>query len=249
MMRRLWILLVVALVGCVSVTDSDLSDNERAKRVESLTTLALGYIEQGSFDRAVEPLQRALALDPNDREAMLAQAVMLERQGDTLPADQSYQALFKRHGEFTRGRQIYANFLFSAGRIEDACEQLELVVADTLFAARAQAFENLGQCRERLEQTAAAIAAYERAYRLDARRALPNLVLAEDRFLQGDVQQAAFHFTQFQRAAQQNARSLWVGIRIADAINDGASQRRYEQQLAQQFADSPEHARWMEWRR
>lgn len=246
-MRFLLVIWMVGLAGCVSVNDSDISDSDRAQRVQTLTTLALGYIEQGSFDLAVQPLQRALQLDPSDQEAMLAQAVMLERQGDSDQADQAYVDLFKRHPDFTRGRQIYANYLFSAGRTAEACQALDQVVSDTLFAARAQAFENLGQCRERLGEASAAIAAYERAHRLDTRRPLPNLALAEDRFLQGEVQQAAFHFTQFQRAAQQSARSLWIGIRIADAIGDRASQEKYEQALSQQYPDTPEYSRWLKW--
>ncbi len=247
MMRALWLAVAMTLAGCVSVSEPDISDAQRADRVRTLTTLALGYIEQGTFDLAVEPLQRALALSPTDREAMLAQAVMLERQGDTSQAVASYQSLFDEHADFTRGRQIYANFLFSNGQIEQACAQLESVVADTLYPSRAQAFENLGQCRNRLGDSTAAAAAFERAYRLDARRPAANLALSEIRFLENDVQQAAFHYTQFLRAAPQDARSLWIGIRIADAIGDIDSQASYELRLRQQFAGTEQHARWLEW--
>jgi len=247
-MRGIAIALAFALAGCVTVSAPDITDQQRAQRVQTLTTLALGYIEQGTFDLAIDPLQRALALSPKDREAMLAQAVMFERQGDTQPAIEAYNALFQAHEDFTRGRQIYANFLFSQGQIAQACEQLDVVVLDTVFTGRAQAFENLGQCRARLGQDQAAIEAYQRAYRLDPRRPAANLALAETRFLQNDVQQAALHYTQFLRASQQDARSLWIGIRIADAIGDIDSQASYELRLRQQFAGSEQHARWLEWR-
>ena len=111
-MRYMAMLLMMGIAGCATVSEPRLSESQRNERVQTLTTLALSYIEQGSFDRAVDPLERALALAPKDQEAMLAKAVMLERQGDVQPAQVAYDQLFDAHPDFTRGRQIYANFRF-----------------------------------------------------------------------------------------------------------------------------------------
>lgn len=247
-MRYLAMVMMMGIAGCATVSEPRLSESQRNERVQTLTTLALSYIEQGSFDRAVDPLERALALAPKDQEAMLAKAVMLERQGDVHPAEVAYDQLFDAHPDFTRGRQIYANFLFSIDQIEAACQALEQVTGDTLYSARAQAFENLGQCRDRLGQSDLALAAYERANRLDIRRPLPNLVLAERKFLAGDLQRATYHYGQYVRRAQQTARSLWVGIRIAQATGDQNSQASYELLLRNQFSNSSQYSAWQEWK-
>lgn len=247
-MRGLAVSLCVVLAGCVSATDSDLTREQRDQRVRSHTTLAMGYIDNGSFELAMAPLQRALQLNPLDPNAMLAQAALLERQGDSDLAGEAYQRMLDVNPEFSLGRQNYAAFLFGQGQIERACDQFERVVADTLYTNRAQAFENLGVCRQRLQQTDAALAAFERSFRLDNSRPLPNLVLAEARFAQSDLAGAAFHFTNYLQRARQSARSLWLGIRLADAIGDLDSQASYELLLRNQFQDSPEYQQWLEWR-
>ena len=93
-----------------------------------------------------------------------------------------------------------------------------------------------------------ALAAYERANRLDIRRPLPNLVLAERQFLAGDLQRATYHYGQYVRRAQQTSRSLWVGIRIAQATGDQNSQASYELLLRNQFSNSAEYSAWQEWK-
>ena len=61
-MRYLAMVMMMGIAGCATVSEPRLSESQRNERVQTLTTLALSYIEQGSFDRAVDPLERALAL-------------------------------------------------------------------------------------------------------------------------------------------------------------------------------------------
>ena len=70
---------------------------------------------------------------------------------------------------------------------------------------------------------------------------MPNLVLAERQFLAGDLQRATYHYGQYVRRAQQTSRSLWVGIRIAQATGDQDSQASYELLLRNQFSNSAEY--------
>ncbi|QGG79719.1 type IV pilus biogenesis/stability protein PilW [Litorivicinus lipolyticus] len=243
-----WMVMALALGGCVASTDSDLTAEQRESRVRSHTTLAMGYINNGNFDRAVEPLKRALELDAADPEAMLAQAALLERQGDTALAGDAYRRLLSVNADFTRGRQNYAAFLFKQNQLDAACAEFDAVVADTLYVNRAQAFENLGVCRLRMDQIAPAVVAFERAYGLDGSRPLPSLELASAKYDQGDVQSAAFYYRAFLGDSRPNARSLWLGIRIADAIGDRNSQGSYELLLRNEFANSPEYQAWTEWK-
>ncbi|MGB0957796.1 MAG: type IV pilus biogenesis/stability protein PilW [Litorivicinus sp.] len=241
-------LVALALGGCVAGTDADLTDAQRDNRVRSQTTLAMGYINNGNFDRAVEPLKRALELDPTDPEAMLAQAALLERQGDTALARDAYARMLQVNPAFTRGRQNFAAFLFKQNDLDAACDEFDTVVADTLYVNRAQSFENLGVCRLRNGEAAAAEVAFERAYGLDASRPLPSLELASAKFDQGDVQSAAFYYRAFLQNSRPSARSLWLGIRIADAIGDRNSQGSYELLLRNQFSNTPEYQAWTEWK-
>ena len=245
-MRLLCVALGLFLSACA--TQTVVSNEDKAAQLNALTTLALGYINQGSFDRAVDPVQRALDIDPSYPEAMLAQAVLLERQGDTNLAKPAYEKLLSANPDFTRGRQIFANFLFTNDQLDQACEELAIVVTDTLYANRARAFENLGVCRDRQGLQPQATDAFSRAFRLNPRLPVPNLELAERRFDEGDTQSAAFHYRQYTTAVAQNARSLWLGIRLAAQVGDLNSQASYELALRNRFPNSTEFNQWQEWK-
>ena len=246
-MRFLVVWVSLMLGGCVSATDSDLTTEQRDARVKAQTTLAISYISNGNFDLALAPLARALELDPQNPEAMLAQAALLQRQGDSDQAQAAYDDMLRVNPNFSRGRQNYAAFLFDQGQLDAACDEFGLVVQDVLYANRAQAFENLGACRKMQGRSAESLAAYQRSYVLDQSRPLPNLVLAESSLLAGEYAQSRVHFTNFLRGSSQSARSLWVGIRLANAIGDLDSQASYELLLRNRFPNSAEYAEWLEW--
>ena len=48
-MRYLAMVMMMGIAGCATVSEPRLSESQRNERVQTLTTLALSYIEQGSL--------------------------------------------------------------------------------------------------------------------------------------------------------------------------------------------------------
>ncbi|MEX2327963.1 MAG: tetratricopeptide repeat protein, partial [Pseudomonadales bacterium] len=58
-------ILMLMLAGCVSETSQSNRAESKAKQVQSLVDLGVGYLRNGEYARAKENLTRALEINPN----------------------------------------------------------------------------------------------------------------------------------------------------------------------------------------
>jgi type IV pilus assembly protein PilF len=242
------LLFMLVLAGCVTETTNAPFGGSRSdtQALRDYIQLATGYIEQGDMPSARRHLNNAATLDSNNSEVFALWGLVYSREGEPDLADESFRRALRVNPGNSQARNNYAAFLFAEERFDDAYEQLEVVVADTTYSNRAQAFENLGLAALRLERAADAEYAFGRAVQLNDRQLRSSLELANLNVQKQDVLQARGYYRSYLTLLQlyniaQTPRGLWVGIQLENALGNEANVRQYGTQLEACCSASPEY--------
>src|SRR5690606_25228259 len=131
--------LTLALGGCVTETTGGFNvEVSREQALQDYIALARGYLDQGDLASAKRHLNNAAAIDRSNAEIHSIWGLVYAREGEADLADENFRRSLRIDGSNSQARNNYAAFLFAAGRYEDAYRQLEIVVNDTQYPARAQ---------------------------------------------------------------------------------------------------------------
>jgi tetratricopeptide (TPR) repeat protein len=125
--------------------------------------VAMGRIHstRGNFDLALNALQRALAIDPNDAVANQVIATIYERLGRLEDAEAAFRKSLSLDPERIATLDSYANFLFRQSRFDEAARHWQAVVS--LAPDNYAALVNLGGALIETDRISEAITVYERA--------------------------------------------------------------------------------------
>ncbi len=217
------------LSGCA--TQANLSGGNGNEAAEAYTRLGTAYLERDNLQRAMNALDRALEIAPDDAEALQAMAMVHQRQGEAELADETFRRAVKADPALTRARNNYAAFLYDRGRLDEACEQLEQASRDTQYDNRAQLFTNLGQCRLEMDDVDAARDSLTRAQAIAPRRPRSYLLLAELEHAEGNLERAEQQLETYMRLAGPRAEALRLARDIARDRGDTATAGFYADQL------------------
>jgi len=234
--------LVLPLAACITsegrVFTTEASPKEALKtRVQ----LARSYIGEQNWEDAKRNLRIAQEIDPNAPDVHEAFALVYQATGEYELAEASFKKAISLQKSFSRARNNYAAFLYSQERYREAEEQLEVVVSDTLYESRTQAFINLGLCRRRLEDNAGARQALTRALAMDRNNRLALLELAHIEYEDQDWAMAERHLTSYRALTRrQSARALWLGVRLSHALGNADDQASFALALRNLYPDSAE---------
>lgn len=235
-------IVALLLVGCVTTNETVFTNKEEPdlalkRRVE----LARAYIGQGNWDNAKRNLKLAAEIDPNNAEVYEAFALVYQSTGEFDAAELNFRKALSLDKSLSRARNNFAAFLFAQQRFSEAETELEVVVRDTLYNGRPQAFTNLGLCRARLGKTQTAIQALERALTMEARNPLALLTLSQLLLDQRDYRTAQNYYSAYRKLVRaQPAAGLWTGIRLAHALQLQDEQASLELALENLYPNSPE---------
>lgn len=243
----------LVLTGCVTTTSGPFNDKKDLdKAVDTYTQIGYRHFERDNLFEAKRALNQALELEPRASGAHLGMARVFEREREIELADQHFRDAIRFDGG-TEARFQYAVFLYNQQRLDDALSQFQQVTQDTFFERRAQSFEFQALTARRLGDTELAINSYERAVTLN--RSLPSsyLGLAELRREREQIPQAYQAYSGFiglVRSGQvnQTASTLWLGIRLADAMNDSDMLSSLELQLRNRYPESNQYREYRQWR-
>ncbi|MEM1404092.1 MAG: type IV pilus biogenesis/stability protein PilW [Pseudomonadota bacterium] len=242
-MKLLAVLLMpLALVACVTETETVFTEPASPEDVmEQRVELARQYIGQRDWENAKRNLKAAVEIDDRNAEVYEAFALVYQSTGEFELAEDSFTRAISLDRDFSRARNNYAAFLYSQERYREAEAQLALVVKDTLYGARPQAFVNLGLCRLRLFDNRGAEEAFLRALAMQRSNSIALLEIAQLRLEAGDNGNAALYYEQYRQVVrQQSPRGLWFGIRLAEAMGDSDAQSSYAMALTNLYPTSAE---------
>lgn len=234
------------LQGCVTETTGGFNvKRSDGDALHDYLQLATGYLEQNDLVNSKRHLANATRIDPNSSELQAIWGLLYSREGETKLADKSFLQALKLDATNSKARNNYAAFLFANGRFDEAYKQLQLVVEDTQYEQRPQAFENLGLAALRLQKSQEAEEAFKRALQLNPNQLRSSLELCSLMIAKKDLAQARAYYTNYLTLGQfynipHNPRSLWVGIQLEAAMGNKGNVLTYGKQLETNFASAPE---------
>jgi type IV pilus assembly protein PilF len=127
------------------------------------------------------------------------------------------------------------------GRFKEADMAFQQALLDKSYARTAEVYENAGLCALKATDLSAAKDYLKTALKQDPARPQALVELIGLNFEQGNFSDAKYYLNLYKKIAEPTARTLWLGIQVAEKMNDldgAASQGLILKDL---FADSPEY--------
>ncbi|MRI35069.1 type IV pilus biogenesis/stability protein PilW [Endozoicomonas sp. OPT23] len=236
MLRAIFLVVTVLLVGCVSNGGNRPVNKNNA--VQSYLELSRGYLQQGYAERAINPVNRALELDPDSAEVYGTLGLIYQVQGENLLADQSFKKALSLKSDAADIRNNYGAFLFGEGRLNEAYRQFAVAADNVKYSSRSRAYENMGLVSLNLGRLSQAREHFQKALKLNGNLARARLELATILEEQGKSREAWGHYQIFTRLAGQNEQSLKLGIKLAKANGDNSAAASYTLQLERLYPSS-----------
>jgi len=239
--------LATLLVGCVSSGNVDpLSTSKgRDEARQAYVQLGLGYLQQGQVERAKGPLKSALELDSSDADANAALALVFQAEQEPELTDKYYAKALSSRPKDARILNNYGSFLYSQKRYKEAYERFQQAASDNLYAERARVFENLGMTAVMLGDRESAREHFSKALRLDQQQPRSLLEMAELSYEDRHYVPARDFYDRFSQLAEQNARSLLLGTRLAKIYDDRNKAASYGLQLKRLYPGTPEYQQYL----
>ncbi|MCQ4274321.1 type IV pilus biogenesis/stability protein PilW [Stutzerimonas degradans] len=245
-LRVALLLLFAGLTGCVSTGTVDPLKTEEGRQQarDAYIQLGIGYVQQGTASRAKTPLRKALELDPRSADAHAALALVFQTEMENELADKHYrEALASRRD--ARILNNYGSFLFEQKRYPEALERFTQASEDNLYPERARVFQNMGMTALKLNQPEQAEKYFTRALRLDSRQPGALLELALMAYDAKQYVPAKAYYDSYSQLAEQNARSLLLGIRLADIHGDRDRAASLALQLKRLYPGTAEYQQYL----
>ncbi|KQQ57441.1 pilus assembly protein PilW [Pseudomonas sp. Leaf129] len=247
MTLRAALLIVFALLtGCVTtgkVNPMDTSKGRDEAR-QAYVQLGLGYLQEGSTERAKIPLKKALELNGSDADANAALALVFQAEMEPELAEQHFRKALNARSD-ARILNNYGSFLYEQKRYQEAYELFEKAAADTLYPERSRVFENLGMTAAALGQREVARQNLEKALRLNRQQPRALLEMAEMSYQDMQYVPAKEYFDRFTQLSEQTARSLLLGTRLAKVYEDKNKAASYGLQLKRLYPGTPEYQQYL----
>lgn len=241
--------LALLLSGCVTETIGTgprKNSGDTTKQLESYIALGVGYIRNQEYQRAKDNLSRAIKLDPSSAHAHTMLGYVFQLEGENEAAEQYFRKAIRLDSDYALARNNFGAFLFEHKRFEEAAAQLRKASEDRIYAKRSQVFENLGMCYKELDREKDAEDAFTRSVQLNPGQSRALLEMTSIRFEQRNYVEAQSFYTRYNKAAGHNARSLWVGIRLARIFEKDNEVASYALLLKNVFPASPEYKAFLD---
>jgi len=237
---------LLLLSGCITETNRVERKADPVKSLQTHIDLGLGYLAQGDLARAKEKLARALEIDKNSAVVHNAYGLLFQLENETKLAEKHFRRAIRLDPKYAMARNNFGAFLFAESRFEEAIEQLKIGVQDPFYRARSQVYENLGVCYLKTGDKKSAEVAFDRALSLNSRQTRSLLEQAELVFEQQDYTRARDLYQRYIGMAEQSARSLWLGIRVAQIFRNRDEAASYAMMLKNIFPATPEYQMYQE---
>lgn len=239
--KVVWLFVPALLLAGCGPNKAELEQQEKQKKAAEINVqLALAYYQRGNLEMAVDKSKRALAQNPELPSAHHASALINEALGYFEVAEKEYQATIKLNPRDSEAHNNYGNMLCRQGHYEKAKQEFMAALANPLYKTPELALTNGALCARQHKDNETAAQWLKQSLEKSPQYPLPLYYLAEMEFEQGHYPIARAYIERYHKQAQKSAASLWLGIRIADALGNAGDVASLGLYLEGQFGQSPE---------
>jgi type IV pilus assembly protein PilF len=220
------------------VTDSVGADARR--RAEVHAALAGEYYSRGNYSVALSETRLAQKDDSSYFSAYNMQGLIFMELREDVQAREAFDHALRLSPNNPDVLNNFGWFLCLRNDTDRGLEMLKRAGSDTLYASPEKAWMSAGLCMRRANRSAEAEEYLRRAVQIrpDLIGALYNL--AQLNFDRGNYKDAENYLVRYTRLTTPSIDALALGVKIARANGDKASEDSFMQQLRRRFADSPQ---------
>jgi type IV pilus assembly protein PilF len=238
--------LMFALTACSALQTS--SERQQDRRIaDTNIQLGIAYMRKGDYDTALVKLQKALEADPNSATANGTLAILYENVGENELAEKHFKKALSISPKDPQTHNNYGQYLCRHGKYTEAIEQLKIAASDPLYPGLAGSLTNAGICATRIPDDKQAEEFFRKALEHDQNFPYALLQMANLMYTQGNYLAARAYIQRFDSVSAPGAESLWLGVRIENALGDLSAAGGYALKLKNNFPKSAEAASLKEW--
>ena len=250
---RLLLCLVVLnfVVACANPSDgsspgsrADLAtasdETDMQKRAKIRLELAVGYLEQGQTNVALDEVKLAIAADPRSAEAFSLRGLIYMRLNDFGLARDSFNRgilLNPRDGNILHNLGWLA---CQESRYPEAMVNFDKALTAPNYAGPAKTYLAKGICLLRSGDAKQAENNFLRSFELDASNPIATFNLANLLYKRNDLVRSQFYIRRLNNNDYVNAESLWLAAKIEKKMGNNSGVNQLAERLRKQFPTSRE---------
>ncbi len=189
--------------------------------------LALGYMEQGNLQVALQKIERALEADPRSSDAHTVAAVLNERIGEVELAEYHYQQAVRHSPKNGAVLNNYGTFLCKSGKLKEADEHFLKAIESPFYQTPEVALTNAGNCVSKVPNNERARDYYRRALEFNPRYSDALYQLARVQLAGNECLQARGLIQRYEAIAPHSTESLDVAIAVEECNGDEKAAESY----------------------
>lgn len=200
--------------------------------------LAVEYLRQRQYEKALEKLDRAREADPEFALTYNTYGVLYQALGDNSRAEQYFKKALSLGGDDSATMNNYGRFLCQQDRVDEAEKVFLKAAANTLYPTPEIPVTNAGVCMQGAGRPADAEKYFRRALELNPRMSAALLQMSRLSFEQGEALRARGYLQRYLEVGKHTAESLWLGIQVEQKLGDKDTASSYALRLRNDFPDS-----------
>jgi type IV pilus assembly protein PilF len=209
-------------------------------RSQLRSELGAGYYERGQMDVALEELNEAVRLDPNNARAWNIYGLVYAVLGENGKAEQSFQRALQLAPQDSDTRHNWGWYLCTHGRARESLAEFEAALRNPLYRTPETALVNAGKCSASLGNVGDAETYFRRALQVAPNNATAAYNLALMAFKTSRLEEARGWMKTVMMETKPPAEALFLGMCIERRLRDFSAEQSYVSQLRNRYPDAAE---------
>jgi type IV pilus assembly protein PilF len=235
------LIILLFLTACSSDenTRDDMSPPSRAEQASRINTeLGAGYMRRGNYQLAQQKLQKAVAFDPGNAQALSTLAILHEQINEPDEARRYHRQAVKADPEDASVQNNYGAFLCKIGDYRQSEKHFLNAANNAFYQTPELALVNAGRCIAQIEEYSRAEQHLRRALQIAPKKNEALLLLASIKYQQQEFMSARGFLQRYEAVAAPSRSSLTLGYRIETVLDNAEAASSYARQLESLYPGS-----------
>ena len=209
-------------------------------RAQLHTDLGAGYYERGQMDIALDELNEALRIDPNNAKAYNITGLVYTVLREDTKAEQNFQRALALAPQDSDIRGNWGWFLCTHGRARESIGEFDQAIRNPLYRTPEIALINAATCSASIGEARNAETYYRRAIAISANNAAAAYGLAQLMYKEARFEDARGWMKIVLLQTGPAPEALYLGMCVERKLGDHASETAYASQLRNRYPDAAE---------
>ncbi len=239
-MQRIIGINLIVLLLLSACTGASRTKEQDEKSAVAYTKLGVGYLRQGNRIAAMENLQKAIEINPQDAAAQHSIALAYQQYGRLELADKHYLLALGIDGENGLINNNYGGFLCQDKRYSESVKYFIIAVNDIKYETPSRALENAGLCALGIPDNKMAETYFRRAIKMNPMLPVSLLEMAKLSLQDKKYLSVRAFIQRYRKVEKHTPESLWIAIQAEQKLKDETAVVKFSLRLEKEFPNSKE---------